>query len=179
MFLSGSIKILIRLFVLSENFSGYEILWDEEHNISSQDYMYIYSLILFYSCIHRGNEFFQKCCESLDSKHQPVVLKFFATLKQAQENKETITKEVLRVAIKEAIPPSPHLKFICSSPLRTPDKAQATPNKSFFHEKTKELQRTKSLLENERYERNMMEAEMKQTEERMQSLSKFVRFSSL
>jgi hypothetical protein len=166
--------VIILLKILSENFSGYELLLDEDHNISSQDYMYIYSLILFYSCIHRTSEFFQKCCEGLDAKHQTAVFKFFASLKQAQESRETITKELLRVAIKEAVPPSPHLKFISSSPMKTPVKLQTTPNKTFFHEKSQELKRTKTLLENERYERNMLETEMKQNEERSQCLRKLI-----
>lgn len=47
-----------------------------------------------------------------------------------------------------------------------------TPSKRIQYEKTKELQRLKALLENERYEKNMAEAEAKQSEEKIDRLSK-------
>lgn len=77
-------------------------------------------------------------------------------------------------AIKEAVPLSPHLRFICSSPLKTPDKVLDTPSKIFFHKKAQELQRIKTQLENEKYERNMLEAEAKDNEEKIERLRKFV-----
>lgn len=101
-----------------------------------------------------------------------MVVKFLAQLKQAQEFKEELSKELLRTAIREAVPPSPLMKFISSSPIKTPEKSQATPSKIFYQVKSKELQRTKTLLDNERYERNILESEVKSHEEQIKSLRK-------
>lgn len=106
-------------------------------------------------------------------KHQTIVVNFFASIKQALEKNETLTKEIIRSSIKEAIPVSPAFKFICSSPLKTPDKTPLTPFKIFYHEKTKELSKIKTMLENERYERNMLDVEVKQYEEKIELLGKF------
>lgn len=135
--------------------------------------MYIFSLLLYHSCVLCVSEFFQQACKSLDEKHQPIVLQFFASLK---ENKEPITKEVLRKAIALAVPSSPHLRFIASSPLRTPDKPTWTPSKTFSHEQLKELHKTKMMLDHERYERNILEVEVKQNEEQIDLLRKHQQF---
>lgn len=84
-----------------------------------------------------------------------------------------ITKEVLRAAIKGSMPSPPSIRFINSSPLKTPDKTPPTPNKLLVQERLKELQKLKTMLENERYERNMLDAEVKQFEEKIDLLGKF------
>jgi hypothetical protein len=93
-----------------------------------------------------------------------------------RDKKEPITEDIVRAAIYEASPAKliPHLKFICSSPIRTPDKAPPTPtpSKIISHEKLMELQRAKTQLANERYERNMIEGELKESEEKIQQLRK-------
>lgn len=144
--------------------------------IPAEDVSAVYSLLLYFSCVFRISQFFQKCCECLDAKNQPIVLQFFATINKMQENKEHITKEVVRQAICEAAPAKAmaHMKFICSSPMKTPDKIAPTPtpSKLISHEKLMELKRTKTQLENERYERNLLEAEMKDYEEKIELLRK-------
>lgn len=161
------------LTTFTAQFPSYEILYDNTQNISSQDYMYIVSLMLFHSCISCNNKFFQRCCESLDSKLQSTVAKFFGSLRQSLESKEPITKEVLRSAVKEAVMSPPSIRFISSSPLKTPDKAPSTPNKLLIQERLKEVQKLKTLLDNERYERNMLDAEVKQFEDKIDLLGKF------
>lgn len=138
------------------------------NNIKPQECMNIFSLILYYSCVIRVSEYFQKCCENLEPRNQAFIMKFFATLKQAQENKESITREALAAAIREAMPSPPSMRFISSSPMMTPDKTPQSPSRSF--EKAKELHKVKTMLENERYERNMLDAEVKLNEEKIQSL---------
>lgn len=160
------------LLSFTARYERYEILFDETNNISSQDYVYIFSLLLFYSCVTRVNKFFQQCCESLDSKLQPNVANFFASLKQKIEQKEPLTKETLRSAVKQAIPSPVSIRFISSSPLKTPERVPTTPNKIAIQERLQELQKMKTMLENERYERNMLDAEVKQFEERIDVLGK-------
>lgn len=145
---------------------------DEEKNISSQDFIYVFSLVLYYSCILQTSDFFRIRCQDLNDKHQTSIMKFFAIIKQALDKKQKLTKEIIRSAIKEAVPSSPALKFITSSPLKTPVKMPPTPNKTFYQEKTNELHKVKTMLENERYERNMLEVEVKQYEERIELLVK-------
>lgn len=130
--------------------------------------MYIFSLMLYYSCVVRVDGFFQKSCEALDSKHQPVVVKFFGHLNQVSAR--LLTRDVIHSAIKQASPSPFHLKFITSSPRGTPDKIYPTPKKMSFNDKSKEYQRTKTQLENEKYERMMLESELKQSEEKLQQL---------
>lgn len=67
----------------------------------------------------------------------------------------------------------PSIRFISSSPLKTPDKAPSTPNKLLIQERLKEVQKLKTLLDNERYERNMLDAEVKQFEDKIDLLGKF------
>lgn len=110
------------------------------------------------------------------------MLRFFAAIKKVQENKEPITEDVLRAAIKETTPAmaSAHLKFLCSSP-KTPDKVTPapTPSKLISHEKLMELKHTKTQLGNERYERNLLESELKESEDKIELLRKFcVNFNS-
>lgn len=162
--------LLFLLLLLPERFPSFEILYDEAHNISSQDFIYIFSLILYFSCVLRISEFFQKCCRSLDTKSQELVGKFLLSLKQVQESKVDIDKESVSAAIREAVPPAISFRFMASSPMKTPDKVTQTPNRSF--EKTKELLRVKGMLENERYERGVLESEMKQNEEQIKILGK-------
>lgn len=159
---------------LTAHFPNFEVLYDETGNISSQDFVYMFSLLLYYSCVRRVIPFFQKCCENLDMNQQKLIFNFFATLKGSQDSKVPITKEVVRQAVKEATPSPPALKYLCASPLRTPDRSR-TPNKISFVEKLKELQKVKTMLESERYERNVLEAEVKQNEDKIQSLVKEVR----
>lgn len=145
---------------------------DEEKNISSQDFIYVFSLVLYYSCILQTSDFFRIRCQDLNDKHQTSIMKFFAIIKLALDKKQKLTKEIIRSAIKEAVPSSPALKFITSSPLKTPVKMPPTPNKTFYQEKANELHKVKTMLENERYERNMLEVEVKQYEERIEHLIK-------
>ena len=71
---------------------------------------------------------------------------------------------------------SPHLNFLSlGSPLRTP-KAKSTPtstpNKEVFNERMRELKMTKAQLENERYEKNMLEIEVKQNQDKAEIIGK-------
>lgn len=85
--------------------------------------------------------------------------------------------ETLRTGIKQAIStvsPS-EIKYLTSvnSPLRTPkrsDISPPTPSKEFIHTKLMELKSIKSQLENERFERNALELEVKQSQEKIENL---------
>lgn len=67
------------------------------------------------------------------------------------------------------------------SPLRTPkcSKSPLTPNKEIFNDKMRELKMVKAQLENERYEKNMLEIEVKQNQDKAESLGEFKFFKLL
>lgn len=156
------------------HFPQYEVSSDAK--LQQDDSVRIVSLLLYYSCVYKISQFFQDCCKSLDTKIQPTVLQFFAAINEVRDKKEPITEDIVRSAIYKVSPAKlrNHLKFICSSPIRTPDKAPPTPtpSKLISHEKLMELQRAKTQLTNERYERNMIEGDLKECEEKIQELRK-------
>lgn len=66
------------------------------------------------------------------------------------------------------------------SPLRTPksnDKNQSTPNKEYFNEKMRELKMVKGQLENERYEKNMLEVECRQNQDKAEEFGEKLFFT--
>ena len=127
--------------------------------------------------MQKSNDYFQKSCKNLDAKHQISIAKFFAYIKASTDKDKSlrITKEFLRHAIKEACPlnATQYLNFMnVGSPLRTPKgkKSTSTPNKEILDDKIKELKLIKAQLENERYEKNMLELEVKQNQDKAESL---------
>lgn len=83
-----------------------------------------------------------------------------------------ITKEMLRHAIKETasvvLSPPPFMSM--GSPLKTPTKLERSPPPN--NRNLKELKHLKVQLENERFERNLLEVEVKTNQEKVDSLVK-------
>ncbi|KAG5684611.1 hypothetical protein PVAND_013836 [Polypedilum vanderplanki] len=162
---------------LEENFPEYNILYNRANTISSQDYIYIFSILLYYSCVTQESEYFQSSCISLDTKFQMSIFSFFDFFNL---NKD-FSKESIRAAIKQGISmlspqKSPQLFTTTSSPLVTPTKSNSqktptsTPHKEFFNETIKELRYLKTQLDNEKFEKSMLEIEMRQHQEKIQQL---------
>jgi hypothetical protein len=168
-----------RFFAKTENFPDFDILFDETGQISAQDYIYIFSLLLYYSCVTQENEFFQKCCSALNSKFQLGILSFFEYFNISTK----FDKESLRSAIKQGVmilspqKSSSSIFTIISSPFKTPKKSDRhntppTPSKEFVCQKLKELKAVKTQLETEKFEKSMMEVEMRQSQEKIEHLGK-------
>jgi len=160
-------------FLYLETYPDYETLYDENNNVSSQDFVYVFSLLLHYSCVQEKNEHFQIACTKLNSTFQMCI----ATFLEYITKQTTFNKEIIRTGIKQAaILTSPQTKyFSVTSPLKTPKKSDIsppTPCKDFINSKLKELKAVKSQLENERYERNLLEMEVKQSQEKVDNLVK-------
>lgn len=139
------------------------------------DYIFIVSLLLYNACVQRENEFFQKCCKQLEPRQQSYIAKFFKFLKAALDRNAQISRELIKEAIREAVP-SPQINFLqLGSPLSTPKgcKSPASPNREMFNEKIRELKAVKSQLENERYEKGLLESEMRQNLDKIDNLGKF------
>lgn len=109
--------------------------------------MYIISFLIYYSCVRQAHPYSQKCCSKLDHKHQLAIAKFFEILKTHFDNKDKITKTLLRKAIHQSAPLSPGVvPFLqIGSPIRTPkaDKSPPTPTRELVNEKIRELKTIK------------------------------------
>lgn len=162
---------------LSEKFPSFRLSSDEFTNesFSFEDNVSILSLLLYYSCVLRVSQYFQDCSKSLNAEDQKIVFTFFEIIKQAQEfNNEPITKDVIIRAVQKAAPPSPRYRIFSSSPIRTPDKGAVNPTPSKLpHEKLMELKFTRTQLEHERFEKNLLETEVKDYEDKIHRLRKF------
>lgn len=160
-------------FCYLEIYPDYETLYDENNNVSSQDFVYVFSLLLHYSCVREKNEYFQLACTKLNSTFQMCIATFLEYI-----TKQTVfNKEIIRTGIKQAatLTSSQTRYFAVNSPLKTPKKSDISPpmpSKDFINSKLKELKAVKSQLENERYEKNMLEMEVKQSQEKVDNLVK-------
>ena len=183
-FLSGMfvrlllIEIVTKMILLfiSEKFRFEASVTDDSNeSFTSDDKISIISLLLYYSCVVKVSQFFQECCKSLSTEDQSYIFTFFGVIKQAYENNEPVTQHIIAQAIQKAVPASPQFKFLSSSPMKTPDKFSPsnTPAKRISHEKLMKLKFLKTQLENERYERNLVETELKESEEIIARLRKF------
>lgn len=168
--------MIVMIFLLISEKFRYEpsITGDCNESFTSEDKISIFSLLLYYSCVVKVSQFFQECCKSLSTEDQSIIFTFFGVIKQAYENNEPVTQSIIAQAIQKAAPASPQFKFLSSSPMKTPDKftPSNTPSKFISHEKLMELKFLKTQLENERYERNLVETELKESEEIIARLRK-------
>lgn len=162
---------LILIFNFVDNFPDYEILMNETKTISIEDYIYIFSLFLYHSFVIKGNENLLKCCQKLSERNQLYIMRFIKYMKDERDKDGKITKEMLRQGIKEtaSVGFSPPPFIALGSPLKTPTKLERSPPPK---EQSKELKHVKVQLENERFERNLLEVEVKQTQEKIESLVK-------
>lgn len=102
-----------------------------------------------------------------------MVCSYFSML-QSSSDKTSITKELIATAIEKSLPESPQLKFLHSSPLCTPNKSGinfVTPQK-MSNEKLQEYKRLKIEIDNLKDDRNSLESEIKDKDDRIDSLGK-------
>lgn len=152
---------------------------DDTNNLSTTDYIYVYSLLLHFCCVKKPNVDFHKKCESLDQRHQQVISDF---LNSPQLQNNLYDKSSLRQAIgvfKNPITPKilrqKALESICS-PLKTPTRtlriSPSTPKSSLLEEKTKEMAHLRAQLDTEKYENGLLEVQIQQNEQKIQKLTK-------
>ncbi|XP_055685622.1 golgin subfamily A member 4 isoform X2 [Lutzomyia longipalpis] len=135
----------------------------DDNEICTTDYVYIYCLLLHFSCVVCKEEIFQSICMKMSSTQQEFIALLFSRLVQSP-----ITREMLKIALKETAAPSAIEFMQLESPIRTPRKpSPATPATKLLDERSRELISLKALLETERYERNFLEVQMKEIEEKL------------
>lgn len=144
--------------------------FDDTNKVSPLDHMYIFSMILFHSCVKQTLVYFQKSCETLCNRHQVTIASFLGLMSKCTSNKEKLNKTTLRRVINEAgeyldiylfsltfndilvAPPNspglglPFLNMY--SPIKTPkmEKSPPTPSKIYHDEKMRELKFVKVNL---------------------------------
>uniref|UniRef100_A0A1A9VVC8 Uncharacterized protein n=1 Tax=Glossina austeni TaxID=7395 RepID=A0A1A9VVC8_GLOAU len=171
---------------LRQFYPEFEVNRDDDDGLSSSDYIYAYSLMLHFSCVKYPQTFFHDICQKLPSSSQQSMALFFRELLEM----EKLNKENLRHAVAEVIAshsdsisrsnggltPSTNIKT--DSPLRTPKcnvgmqhNSSLTPKTHLLEERMRELFALRAQLDSERYEKCLLEAEIKQNEDEILKLS--------
>ncbi|XP_059615140.1 interaptin [Phlebotomus argentipes] len=154
----------IRDFIKAQ-YPAFQIHFFDDNTICSADYMYIYCLLLHYSCVVCKDKKFQSICMKLTGSQQESIASLFSRLGQ----REDITRASLKGILRETPVESSSIEFMkLGSPIRTPLKTSPpTPAVKLLEDRSRELISVKAQLETERYEKNFLEAQLKETEERL------------
>lgn len=159
---------------------------DDTNNLSTTDYIYVYSLLLHFSCVRKPNVYFHEKCKSLEQRHQQIISDF---LSSSQIQSGLFDKCSLRQAIgviKNPLTPKVlkqrAFDSICS-PLKTPTRtlriSPSTPKTSLIEEKTKEMAQLRAQLDTEKYENGLLEVQIQQNEQKIQKLTRDYKKQSL
>ncbi|GAB0093453.1 hypothetical protein DMENIID0001_085940 [Sergentomyia squamirostris] len=134
----------------------------DDDDICSADYLYIYCLLLHYSCVVAKDGKFQHMCISLTVNQQEAIANLFSKLVDKNQITRTLLKETLRTSA-----PQSSIEFMnLGSPIKTPKKVEpVTPSMKLHEERFKELISLRAQVETERYERNFLETQIKDMEE--------------
>jgi hypothetical protein len=94
-------------------------------------------------------------------------------LKHIRSN-ANFTKESLRTAMVWRSSPQETLNIFTISPMKSDRQQSAppTPSKEFLGQKLKELKILKTQLENEKFEKSMLDVEFQQSQEKIENLGK-------
>lgn len=143
----------------------------ENDKISPLEHIYVYSLLLFFSCVDRNDPFFQRASTSVGHLHQRVIYKFLSVLTERQ----VFDKESLGVAINAACTPG------SVPPLKIPYNFQTgasppTPKSIMLNSKTLKIRNLEAELMTERHRIHEVEIDY---QERLNEMSKsfFFNFS--
>ncbi|XP_037938521.1 major antigen isoform X3 [Teleopsis dalmanni] len=176
---------------LQEHYPKFNPILDDENLLSSAEYVYVYSLLLHFCCVKDPESYFHEICKKLSEQTQQNIADYFKQLLDC----EVITKESLRHAIAnvpsitESSPQSsgnspanntpPIANGHVNSPANTPIRqfamlnriSPSTPKSFLLEERTRELYQLRALLDTERYEKGLLEVQLKQNEEKITKLS--------
>uniref|UniRef100_A0A1A9W418 Uncharacterized protein n=1 Tax=Glossina brevipalpis TaxID=37001 RepID=A0A1A9W418_9MUSC len=176
---------------LQQFYPEFEAYHDDDNGLSSADYVYVYTLMLHFSCVKYPQTFFHDICQKLPNSSQQSMASFFRELLDV----EKLNKENLRHAVGEVIashgsprsgdsisrnnssfPTGNSLKV--DSPLRTPKRnigtqrsSPLTPKTHLLEERTRELFTLRAQLDTELYEKGLLEIQIKQNEDKILKLN--------
>ncbi|XP_013118955.2 golgin subfamily B member 1 isoform X1 [Stomoxys calcitrans] len=206
---------------LKEFYPQFEAHQDDENCLSSSDYIYIYSILLHFSCVKHPHTIFHEICQRLPIHDQQCIASFFKELLDVESpDKETLRHAIGHVVSTHVTPPrqrndsfssnqsvssgvsvggmgsgsggsggsvagslisnsllSPGIGR-CDSPLKTPKRcagtqriSPTTPKSNLLEERTRELFNLRAQLETERYEKGLLEVQIKQNEDKILKLN--------
>ncbi|TMW47431.1 hypothetical protein DOY81_007488 [Sarcophaga bullata] len=183
---------------LKEFYPQFELNFDDENCLSSADYIYFYSLLLHFCCVKHPETVFHEICQRLPENSQQCIASFFKQLLEAEPlTKEAVRHAIAEVANNQVTPPRSNDSFAsstasvsvgglstassfsrCESPLKTPKRSAgpqrvspSTPKTFLLEERTRELFNLRAQLETERYEKGLLELQIKQNEDKIQKLN--------
>ncbi|XP_067641581.1 early endosome antigen 1 isoform X2 [Eurosta solidaginis] len=186
---------------LKEQYADYTPHIDDDSIISSTEYIYVYSLLLHFSCVKYPETNFHDICKRLSVNNQRYIAAFFNELIDCQ----SISRDKLRQAIASTShkntnsstsasdsqssgntstgnnPNFPSTTFSrLDSPCRpsrfasgnsSPRIVPPTPKSAMLEERTRELYNLRAQLETERYEKGLLEVQIKQNEDKIKKLN--------
>lgn len=150
----------------SEYYLEFEPNLDASGIISLNDYMYIYSLFIHFSCVKYPKKFFHRVSMNLNDKCQEAVAQFLNIMMQ----NEKFDRSTIRDAIYHASPAVPRLSFVnLMSNLNTPKgkSSPPTPTGVLLDHRMREIKMLKAQLDSEKYERGCLEVQCQQYEDQM------------
>uniref|UniRef100_A0A0A1XT98 Myosin-7 n=1 Tax=Zeugodacus cucurbitae TaxID=28588 RepID=A0A0A1XT98_ZEUCU len=185
---------------LKEQYSDYSPLLDAENTISSTEYIYAYSLFLHFSCVKCPETNFHDICKRLSVNNQRNIAAFFNELIDCQSiNREKLRQAIAGTSLRSNNSPGTSDSHSSSnnstnttnnyssssfprldSPMRSsryapgnssPRVVPPTPKSAMLEERTRELYNLRAQLETERYEKGLLEVQIKQNEEKMKKLN--------
>lgn len=165
------------LFSFADNYPDFEPHFDETGQITVPDYMYVYTLLIHFSCVQQNDPWFQQICLALNPKCQNTVADFFDCLCRH----EKFDRNTIRQAISTSSPAVPRLSFQrLSTPVGTPVKGiqmqfPGTPIAHLLDAKNGEAKSLRAQLEAEKHERSYLEVQVQKLEERLNKYSEFSR----
>ncbi|XP_004529555.1 major antigen isoform X2 [Ceratitis capitata] len=186
---------------LREQYADYSPILDDEKTINSTEYIYIYSLFLHFSCVKYPETNFHDICKRLSVNNQRNIAAFFNELLDCQSiDREKLRHAIAGTTLKSTNSSGSASDSHSSSnnstgnsnnfststfprldsPSRTsryapgnssPRIVPPTPKSAMLEERTRELYNLRAQLETERYEKGLLEVQIKQNEEKMKKLN--------
>lgn len=80
---------------ITDEYSDFDVRLDDDNDICGDEYLFIYTLLLHYSCVKKPCEYFHKLCNGMDARHQVMIASFFKSLMDVK----MYTRDDLRKAI--------------------------------------------------------------------------------
>ncbi|XP_021697321.1 nuclear mitotic apparatus protein 1 isoform X2 [Aedes aegypti] len=89
---------------LRQHFPHYELYLTETGQIAAPDHFYIFSLLLFFSCVRHPERFFQQICNGFDKPQQYAVTAFLKSMLESAQMRQEIDRMMIRRSIQDAMP---------------------------------------------------------------------------
>ncbi|ALC49286.1 mud [Drosophila busckii] len=154
------------------------------------DHIYVYTLLLHYTCVKSPSEYFHSICKNMPDHMQRCFAAFFEqTVNRPELTRNRLCQTIASVGnnlpalepvilVPDSTPPG-RLRLRRTSPASPPggdvldsSYCQPTPKTQLLEQRTRELLGLRALLETERYEKTMLEEQIHENEHLINSLSR-------